>query len=97
MISSYRIHQEQILKVAESLNAPYQKKTGKVSIVAEKTKSAPKRPVPAHRTRPAVQKPTQQPETECRCHQCNAGIPKMDYLYTQKTGLCISCWEKMEA
>jgi hypothetical protein len=28
-----------------------------------------------------------------RCTQCGGSFPEPDYLYTEKTGLCISCWE----
>ena len=27
------------------------------------------------------------------CHHCGTGFPVLDFLYTKKTGLCISCWE----
>ncbi len=28
-----------------------------------------------------------------RCFRCGDGFPVTDFLYTKKTGLCISCWE----
>ena len=28
-----------------------------------------------------------------RCCRCNTCFPRADYLYTKKSGLCISCWE----
>jgi hypothetical protein len=28
-----------------------------------------------------------------RCCRCNTWFPRADYLYTKKSGLCISCWE----
>ena len=28
-----------------------------------------------------------------RCFRCGDGFPVLDFLYTKKTGLCISCWE----
>jgi hypothetical protein len=28
-----------------------------------------------------------------RCTRCNTRFPKADYLYTKKSGLCITCWE----
>jgi len=95
MISSYRIHQEQILRVAENLNAPFQKKNSRIAVISEKPKKAPKRPVPAPHSLPVVQ--VLPPAAMVRCSKCNAGIPAMDYLYTQQSGLCISCWEEMEA
>jgi hypothetical protein len=27
------------------------------------------------------------------CRRCGEGFPVLDFLYTKKTGLCISCWE----
>ena len=37
------------------------------------------------------------PVSAIKCLRCNACMPEMDFLYTKKTGLCISCWEEQEA
>ncbi|MDP3563667.1 MAG: hypothetical protein Q8R70_04185, partial [Methanoregula sp.] len=31
--------------------------------------------------------------TAIQCFRCGDGFSVTDYLYTKKTGLCISCWE----
>lgn len=33
--------------------------------------------------------------TAIRCHRCGVDFPVADFLYTQKCGLCIDCWEEM--
>jgi hypothetical protein len=33
--------------------------------------------------------------TAIRCDRCGVDFPVADFLYTQKSGLCIDCWEEM--
>jgi hypothetical protein len=113
VISSYRIHQEQIKKVEESLRAPYRRtRTGQgVYEIPGWATVQEKQPL----ARGSIQlrqqsmlrgKRSQKPESPnlppppvpaMRCVRCNSRIHEMDYLYTKKTGLCIPCWEEQEA
>ena len=34
-------------------------------------------------------------ETSVKCSQCGETFPYIDFLYTEKSGLCIICWEKI--
>jgi hypothetical protein len=36
------------------------------------------------------------PVIAVKCIRCGSCMPIMDFLYTKKTGLCISCWEDQE-
>ena len=37
--------------------------------------------------------PAQRYIPSIRCIRCGDDFPVMDFLYTKKSGLCISCWE----
>ena len=101
MLSSYRIHQEQLKRVEQGLRAPYQRRSAgtglSLGLVVQD-----KRPVPCSTRKNQRRKTTgvltlENEESVVRCSQCNARIPEMDFLYTNKSGLCIPCWEAQEA
>jgi len=108
MIGSYRIHNEQIKKVEQSLKAPYLRhRVGPCihedsGIVMMQIKR-PENIAPIQRQKscdydrdlrqdPPTLPPS--PGSATRCFRCNTRIHEMDYLYTKKTGLCIPCWEE---
>ena len=93
MISSYRIHQEQIKKVEQSLKAPYQRYSADTRGIKSSGRDAV-------RTKQTQQDPPHLPPPPfpaLRCVQCHKRIHEMDYHYTEHTGLCITCWEAQEA
>lgn len=120
MIKSYRIHQEQIKKVEQSLKAPYlihkaescmHETSGRAGIQIERPEhtavTRPTRrqkfPGPGRKTSDWESDDKRElqlfpsPLPAIRCTRCSARMPMMDFLYTKKTGLCISCWEEREA
>jgi len=125
MISSYRIHQEQIKKVEQSLKAPYliHKAESCTHETSGRAGTQIKRPEHTAVTNPMLRQkfpgpgwkasgkefhdnrelqflPPELPSplvSAVRCICCSACMPMMDFLYTKKTGLCISCWEEQEA
>ncbi len=98
MFSSSRIHQEQIRNVAQSLKAPYLMRKADSCVSGTTTTSTQrKRPEPGSTVTIQCQRsPGLPPSPAMRCPRCSARVPEMDFLYTQKTGLCIPCWEKQE-
>ncbi len=109
----YRLHQEQLKNVAQALKEPYlvrQTASGvQETPVAGKTPvhREPATPVEEahpedresagpHSLRPAPAVPSSWLPA-MQCVECNDRIPVMDFLYAQKTGLCIRCWEEQES
>ena len=37
--------------------------------------------------------PVKQARPSIKCSRCGDNFPEQDFLYTKKSGLCISCWE----
>ncbi|MGA7627867.1 MAG: hypothetical protein WCC86_07800 [Methanoregula sp.] len=111
MIGLYRIHQEQIKKVEQSLKAPFQIHKGdtgtgnpqvkKPEHMRQKSLSGERelgRNVSGNK-RVCMDPPTppSSPVPALRCLRCNTRMPELDFLYTNKSGLCICCWEEQEA
>jgi hypothetical protein len=118
MIGSYRIHQEQIKKVEQSLRAPYLIRKGDAGVCDRSgagnrqvkrqerdstRRKSPAREMDAGRSAPGNKQVHQDPPTPpsspvpaLRCLRCNTRIPELDFLYTNKSGLCICCWEEQE-
>jgi hypothetical protein len=124
VISTYRIHHEQIKKVEQSLKAPYRRRLADPCIhqtpgmaMMQVIRPEPENTVPIQRQKsyandrnnvpgakgmkrdlrqdpPNVPPP---PVPAMRCLRCKTRMPEIDYLYTKKTGLCITCWEELEA
>jgi hypothetical protein len=113
MIGLYRIHQEQIKKVEQSLKAPFQIRKGdscagnhqvkkpeyggmrQKSLAGEREHDGSVSSNKRVRMDPPT--PPSSPVPALRCLRCNTRMPEMDFLYTNKSGLCICCWEEQEA
>lgn len=109
MIRPYRVHEEQISHLKEYLKVFCSQRSGTkgrrvpghplMSHAKESTK-----PVSTGDEKPelssvadteAVLLAGEGPGTSViRCDKCGERFPLMDFYYTQKTGLCIPCWEK---
>ena len=111
MIGLYRIHQEQIKKVEQSLKAPFQihkGDTGTGNSQVKKPERMRQKSLSGEREhdrnisgnkRVCMDPPTppSSPVPALRCLRCNTRMPELDFLYTNKSGLCICCWEEQEA
>lgn len=52
-------------------------------------------PVMQLRGASSEEKTSRSPFFAVRCCRCGIAFPLADFLYTQKTGLCIDCWEAL--
>lgn len=105
MFASYRTHEEQLKVAAQKLNSILSiTKSGDdsetrrngpdsrsgyhvVEIGDDRTKSGPR--LPLRRV------PVPSSGSIARCIRCKDRISVMDFLYTEMTCLCISCWEEI--
>ena len=117
MITSYRVHQDQIRHLKQFLKIIYSARPAPAAREGEDEPSVPaeegrSRQEPVQPSPPVsdadawseassmvgtvlVQaEPDGNPGPVPRCRRCGYSYPLMDYFYTQKTGLCIPCWEE---
>ena len=116
MITTYRVHQEHLARLRDSLRRIYSRPQGGKPGIPQKPS-----PLSAEGTGPAPgpaidagglpfhdawSETTSMADTAdlfrsmeglkipvLRCRRCGESFPPSDFLYTQKTGLCILCWE----
>jgi len=114
MLVSYRIHEEQIKKVAQNMKALYntrqaesgiQKTSGCTGTQINRIKHAASTDKQLRKSRDhdgsgAVFNNNREDRMisvdstpALRCIRCSDRFPATDFLYTKKSGLCISCWE----